>query len=241
MSQASIPNITPTINVPVNSTVPLLLSSIALEELALAHIVNTEAEKLQYVLGTLTPSMAPVTPGVVTLSSLMNVNRSIRSTLQDVIKHEMLLQFKLGNTLDLIQSIPPPPPVLTIQNSDNPDPVIVLGPTVLTYTITVENTGPTTATGVVMTDTLPPSGGVNGPAFNLNTLSLPPECVLEGPVVGGNVVCNLGTLLPNEVRVLSFDGLVTSLVSGTLTNTISVNAMETLPTIATEDTDIIVP
>jgi hypothetical protein len=53
MSFPNIPNITPLISVTTEQTIPLLLSSIALEELALAHIINAEAEKLQFVLGTL--------------------------------------------------------------------------------------------------------------------------------------------------------------------------------------------
>ena len=53
MSQANIPNITPMISITTEETIPLLLASIALEELALAHIMNAEAEKLQFVLGTL--------------------------------------------------------------------------------------------------------------------------------------------------------------------------------------------
>lgn len=97
MSQANIPNITPIIAITVGQTVPLLLASIALEELALAHIVNSEAEKIQFVLGTLTP-----TPIIPTISDLLTINASVRRTLQDVIKKEMLLQFKFENVLDLL-------------------------------------------------------------------------------------------------------------------------------------------
>ncbi|MED0970837.1 hypothetical protein [Bacillus paramycoides] len=40
MSQANIPNITPTITLTREDAINLLLSSIALEELGLAHIIN---------------------------------------------------------------------------------------------------------------------------------------------------------------------------------------------------------
>ncbi|SFX30094.1 hypothetical protein SAMN04487866_10410, partial [Thermoactinomyces sp. DSM 45891] len=53
MSQANIPNISPNISITREDAVNLLLSSIALEELGLSHIINAEGEKLQYVLGTL--------------------------------------------------------------------------------------------------------------------------------------------------------------------------------------------
>lgn len=107
MSQANIPNITPLISVTVGQTIPLLLSSIALEELALAHIVNAEAEKLQLVLGTL-PGGTPLSPAVVSISDLLAVDASVQTTLRDVIKKEMLLEFKFENTLDLLTGITTP-------------------------------------------------------------------------------------------------------------------------------------
>ncbi|MFY0784112.1 beta-propeller fold lactonase family protein [Peribacillus simplex] len=106
MSFPNIPNITPTISVTVEQTIPLLLSSIALEELALAHIINAEAEKLQFVLGTL-PTGTALSPAVVSLADLLAVDSSVQRTLRDVIKKEMLLEFKFENVLDLIGTLPP--------------------------------------------------------------------------------------------------------------------------------------
>ncbi|QDS37026.1 hypothetical protein [Brevibacillus brevis] len=98
MSQPTIPNITPIISVTIGQSVSLLLASIALEELALAHIMNAEAEKIQFVVGTL-----GITPGVVpNISDILAVNNSVRKTLQDVIKKEMLLQFKLENVVSIL-------------------------------------------------------------------------------------------------------------------------------------------
>lgn len=95
MSQANIPDITPTITITLGQTVTLLLASIALEELALAHIVNAEAEKIQLVVGTLEPGITPPA----TVADLIAIDNSVRRTLQDVIKKEMLLQFKLDSIL----------------------------------------------------------------------------------------------------------------------------------------------
>lgn len=103
MSQANIPNITPSISITTGQTIPLLLSSMALEELALAHIMNAEAEKIQFVLGTLTPTTSTLSPPAVSISNLLDINQSVRKTMQDVIKKEMLLQFKFENVLELIQ------------------------------------------------------------------------------------------------------------------------------------------
>lgn len=47
MSQPSIPNITPIISLTKKETISLLLSSIAMSELAISHILNAEAEKIQ--------------------------------------------------------------------------------------------------------------------------------------------------------------------------------------------------
>jgi len=106
MSFPNIPNITPLISVGTDQTIPLLLASIALEEMALAHIMNAEAEKLQFVLGTLDTDV--VGPDTVTLADLLDVNASVQRTLRDVIKKEMLLQFKFENVLDLIAITPLP-------------------------------------------------------------------------------------------------------------------------------------
>ncbi|MGG0845242.1 LVIVD repeat-containing protein [Peribacillus simplex] len=106
MSFPNIPNITPTISITTAQTIPLLLSSIALEELALAHIMNAEAEKLQFVLGTL-PTGTALSPAVVSLAELLAVDSSVHRTLRDVIKKEMLLEFKFENVLDLIGTLPP--------------------------------------------------------------------------------------------------------------------------------------
>ncbi|WP_179885225.1 hypothetical protein [Bacillus cereus] len=46
MSQANIPNITPTVSLTREESVNLILSSIALQELGLAHIINAEGEKI---------------------------------------------------------------------------------------------------------------------------------------------------------------------------------------------------
>ena len=98
MSQANIPNITPTITISRSDAINLLLSSIALEELGLAHIINAEAEKIQYALGTL-PGLSPAA----TLDQILAVNDSVQDMMDLVIKKELLLDSKLKQ---IINSIP---------------------------------------------------------------------------------------------------------------------------------------
>jgi len=99
MGYPNIPNITPEINITREDVINLLLASIAFEELGLAHLINAEAEKIQAVLGTLPPPGDNITG--TTLNDLLNINLSVRKTLQDIIKKEMLLQFKLENVLEI--------------------------------------------------------------------------------------------------------------------------------------------
>lgn len=117
MSFPNIPNITPAISVTTAQTIPLLLSSIALEELALSHIVNAEAEKIQFVLGTLPPGRTTLSPPVVTISNLLAIDSSVQRTLRDVIKKEMLLEFKFENVLDLVATLISK--LLFVSNRDN--------------------------------------------------------------------------------------------------------------------------
>src|SRR5690625_7369040 len=53
VSQPNIPDIDPNISLTREDAINLLLTSIAMEELGLAHIINAEGEKIQYALETL--------------------------------------------------------------------------------------------------------------------------------------------------------------------------------------------
>ena len=97
MSLPTIPTITPSISLNRTQIVNLLLASVALEELGLAHIINAEGEKLQAVLGTL-PGLSITATSI---SGLLSVNREVRRSLQTVLKNQMLLEFKLEDILDI--------------------------------------------------------------------------------------------------------------------------------------------
>ena len=80
-------------------SVNLLLASIAYEEFALARLINAEAGKIQYILGSLEGQAPPDPPA--TLDEILEVNRSADQTLRDIIKKEILLQIKLEKVLDI--------------------------------------------------------------------------------------------------------------------------------------------
>ncbi|HZW83395.1 MAG TPA: hypothetical protein VFF14_08270 [Candidatus Deferrimicrobium sp.] len=101
MSFPTIPNINPEIDINAEQVVNLLLASIAFEELGLAHIINAEAEKIQFVLGTLHNQTTKVPT---TIEDLIKIDTSVVLTLREVIKQQMLLQFKLEDVLSISTS-----------------------------------------------------------------------------------------------------------------------------------------
>jgi hypothetical protein len=105
MSFPNVPTISPVISLNRAAVRNLLLVSVALEELSSAHLLNVEAEKLQIVLGTTNPgNLVGVT--VTSVTQLLTVNHVVERTLRDIIKHQMLLQFKLEDILDIAPSSP---------------------------------------------------------------------------------------------------------------------------------------
>jgi Trk K+ transport system NAD-binding subunit len=97
MSMPQFPDVDMNVTLTRNQAINLLLASIAFEELGLAHIINAEAEKNQYVLGTIE---GQTSLSEITIDNLLDVNKSVSQTLKNVIKKEMLLQFKLEEIFD---------------------------------------------------------------------------------------------------------------------------------------------
>lgn len=91
MSLPTVPDITPKMNLDRCSTINLLLSSIALEEIGLSHILNAEGEKLQLF----------IKKGSIDLCGFIKLNDSVNKTLRSVVKSQMLLQFKLEDVVTL--------------------------------------------------------------------------------------------------------------------------------------------
>ena len=74
-----------------------ILTSIAMEEIGLSHIINAEGEKLQYILGTLPGVPPPVPPP--TMEQVLEVNDSIMDVLRSISFSHMFLSAKMADAL----------------------------------------------------------------------------------------------------------------------------------------------
>ena len=84
----------------------MIIASIAMEELALSHIINAEGEKLQYILGTLPGGHKPCA----STQEILAVNKSAAEVLNTVMQSQMLLKGKLEKALEAGGFTPEPEP-----------------------------------------------------------------------------------------------------------------------------------
>lgn len=122
---------------------------------------------------------------------------------------------------------------LSVTKVESTDPVAATG--TLTYTMVVTNNGPSTATNVVVSDTLP------------SDLSFTSGTSTVGSVTnaGNAVTANVGTLAPGASATITIQTSVGAGATGTITNTATVTSSETdtnsANDSATETTDVAVP
>ncbi|RXZ80755.1 hypothetical protein EBB07_17370 [Paenibacillaceae bacterium] len=96
MSQPSIPNITPLISVTKNESISLLLSSIAMSELAMSHLINAEAEKIQAFVQHAHCSMN------VNTKTFIQFNHSVSKLINAITMEQWLSLNKLDRIIQLI-------------------------------------------------------------------------------------------------------------------------------------------
>ena len=92
----SMPKFPTDVNLTRDDAINQILSSIAMEELGMSHIINAEGEKLQYVLGTLDGVISPPA----TITDVLKTNDSVRQTLEAVTNNQMLLRAKMSDALN---------------------------------------------------------------------------------------------------------------------------------------------
>ena len=99
MSMPIFPDVKPDISC--ESAINMILTSIAMEELALSHIMNAEGEKLQYVLKHFEESGDKS----LAIEKILEVNASISSLLNSVSQNQMLLKNKMEIALNALSNI----------------------------------------------------------------------------------------------------------------------------------------
>lgn len=101
MSMPKFPEVDPEITC--DSALNMILTSIAMEELALSHIINAEGEKLQYVLGTLETTCGREFD----IEEILAVNKSITCLLDSVSQNQMILKNKMDKAIDALAEVCP--------------------------------------------------------------------------------------------------------------------------------------
>ncbi len=121
-----------------------------------------------------------------------------------------------GNNESTVLTLVPAEADVTLSKSDAPDPVDVGAR--LRYELTVSNNGPSTATGVTVTDTLP-----EGAVFVSSTPGFP-TCT----EFGGTVTCSVGQIVAGAETSIAIE-VIAPLAAGTVTSTATVAANERDP------------
>lgn len=216
MSQPSFPN---NLNITRDEAVNQILSSIAMEELGLSHIINAEGEKLQYVLGTLPGITGPTA----TIEDILNTNESIQTLLENASYNQLLLRSKMQRALSSSEMIGPTGPTGPAGAAGDPGgptgptgpqgPIGPLGPAGLQGPI--GDTGPTGETGPTgdngLQGTIGPAGPTGTNTTATSAFAYATGNVLSVSVTGTPVPLASGQVLPTGITV---DGTNTTFTVG---------------------------
>jgi len=170
---------------------------------------------LRYVLGTPAPiAVAPTVSG-----SFVNGIWTGNLTVAQPAKSLLLRADDTNAHSGLSQAIDVSfPNDVSISMMDSPDPAGILQ--ALTYSILVKNSGPAAATGVRVTDPLPPAVNFVSAESSQGTISQS----------GGVVTCNVGTLAGGATATVTIRVVPSAL--GNITNTVTVARNESDPDVA---------
>ena len=114
MSFPTIPDIDPHINVKFEDAIHLLATSIAKEEESISKLMDAETSKILYVLGNCQQHGSRCDGGDChkgpPLCDVIRINESVDDAIKDLIKLQMLLEFKLDDIKDFFPCPAPNPP-----------------------------------------------------------------------------------------------------------------------------------
>jgi len=165
----------------------LILSSIAMEEVGLSHIINAEGEKLQYLLGTLSGTSGPGP----TVDQILQANDSVTNLLEKAAISQQALAEKTQTVLSAAVMQGPTGPTGPTGPSGGP----------------VGATGPTGATGPAGTTGTTGATGSLHTSFWAGYVSVP----------GDPATVAAGTDIPFHSRTYKDDGVIVNNGDGTIT------------------------
>ncbi|MGL5674956.1 MAG: hypothetical protein ACRDDX_00925 [Cellulosilyticaceae bacterium] len=99
MSMPEIPNIEPEISITRDDAMNLLLASTGIQELSLAHLMNAEAEKMDFALGLLDTS-----PGPMSIEAILEASKSTRRMMRTITRSQMLIGMNVEELIELIMA-----------------------------------------------------------------------------------------------------------------------------------------
>jgi hypothetical protein len=114
MSMPDFPPIDPCLSQ--ESALNMILHSIALEEVALSHVINAEGEKIQAVIASMNIDGQCC---FADMQKLLEVNKSVHDVLEQVKEMQMLLKSKMSRA---IEYLPKPEPPLCPEPEPEPPP-----------------------------------------------------------------------------------------------------------------------
>ncbi len=171
----------------------------------------------------ITGSQIVCSPGVLALNATVVITipvtpipASVGSKNNTATVSSTTLDKDLSDNTASVTTVVAPKSDLQISQSASSNPIIA-GES-LTYTQTITNTGPSPATGVVVTDTLPAGLTVLG-------ITPPAGCSQNGNII----ICNLGTINNGDKRTITIKTTVLTTTLGPLMNVATVKGNEADP------------
>ncbi len=187
--------------------------------------VSVPGVTLQHVGGVITANLGTVDPGEsIYITIQAKVNKNATGTLVNTATVAAPKEVNLSNNTDSVSNPVTPRIDLQITKIDSQDPVAPGSQ--FTYTLTIKNNGPSNATGVVVTDTLPVTG------VTYVSASQVPDSIN-----GRDLEFELGNLASGATKTITITVAVAANFEGSLYNTAHVEGNEQETNLNNNDDD----